>query len=141
MQLRAIDTGAVMTFTTGADGNYGFPNLLPRAYELRVSAPGFRDFVQSGITLGISEARELNVTLELGTAVQTVEVTANASPLNFENAQQEGGVNPETLQRLPLVLGQINRNIASFVVLLPGVTTSGGDNRSGFDTRINGGQL
>jgi hypothetical protein len=138
-QLTAVGTGAVVTFTTGPDGSYTFPNLLPGIYVLKVTAKGFRDFEQSGIKLTLNEVGHVDVKLELGAAIQTVEVTANASALNFENAVQEGGVTPDTLEHLPLVLSTINRNIASFVVIEPGVGTSGGDNRNGFDARVNGG--
>jgi hypothetical protein len=139
MQLRAIGGGAVVSFTSGSDGGYGFQNLIPGVYELKVSAHGFRDFVQSGIELGINETVHLDIKLELGAAIQTVEVNASASALNFESAVQEGGLSPETLEHLPLVLSTINRNIFSFMVIEPGVTTSGGDNRDGFDARVNGG--
>jgi hypothetical protein len=95
--------------------------------------------VQSGIKLGIDESAHLDVKLALGAAAQTVEVSASASPLNAENAVQEGGLSPDTLEHLPLVLSTINRNIFSFMTIEPGVNTSGGDNRDGFDARVNGG--
>src|SRR5579864_6174477 len=71
MQLKAVDTGEIMTFNTGTDGVYAFTNLLPKVYELKVSAPGFRDYVQSGITLGLNEHARADVKLEMGTSVQT----------------------------------------------------------------------
>ncbi|MGA2983923.1 MAG: TonB-dependent receptor [Terriglobia bacterium] len=139
MRLKSLGEGAILTVSTGTDGGYVLPNLIPGIYELRVSAPGFREYVQSGIKLGIDETAHLDVKLELGTAAQTVEVSASASPLNAENAVQEGGLSPDTLEHLPLVLSTINRNIFSFLAVEPGVNTSGGDNRNGFDARVNGG--
>ncbi|HEX5482387.1 MAG TPA: TonB-dependent receptor, partial [Terriglobia bacterium] len=139
MQLRALGTGAVLRTTTNSDGLYSFPNLLSGGYDLLVSARGFRDFKQSGITLNINQVARLDISLQLGSAVQTVEVNANPSPLNFENAVQKGTITPETLESLPLVLNGQTRTVVSFVTLEPGVTSGGGDNRNGFDAKINGG--
>ncbi|MGH9453906.1 MAG: carboxypeptidase-like regulatory domain-containing protein, partial [Terriglobia bacterium] len=139
VQIRSLETSAIVSVTTGTDGLYSFPNLLSGAYDLTVSAKGFRNFVQSGIRLNINQAARLDVKLDLGSAVQTVQVNANPSPLNYENAVQKGTVTPETLESLPLVLNGQTRTVVSFVLLEPGVTSGGGDNRNGFDAKINGG--
>lgn len=137
MTLTLIATGFTAKSTTGDSGLYSFPNLEPGLYELKASAPGFRDFVQRGIEVAIGQSARLDVRLELGTAVQTVEVTALASPMNFETAEVTGGISPNTLQELPLLVSGTVRSAASFAILMPGVTTGGGGNP--FDARINGG--
>jgi hypothetical protein len=123
--------------TVGSDGLYAFPNLEPGAYELKVAAPGFKAFTQSGITLVVNQIARLDVKLEVGTGVQSVEVQANASPLNFDNAVRQEGVTPETINKLPLVVAGGPRNSAQMAVLLPGVNT--GSSPSAYDARINGG--
>jgi hypothetical protein len=140
VELRALQTGAVLTNTSGSIGLYSFPNLLAGSYTLTVTATGFRSFVQSGITLNINQTVRLNVKLQLGASRQTVEVRANASMLNFDNAQHVGTITPQTLQTLPLVLSGQTRTVVTFVTLEPGVTSGGGDNRNMFDAKINGGQ-
>lgn len=137
LTLTAVATGATAKVTTGADGLYRFPNLSAGAYELKASAQGFRDFIQRGIALSINESVRVDVRLELGTAVQTVEVTANASPLNFESAELKQAITPQTLRELPLIVGGAVRSAASFAILMPGVTTGGAGNP--FDARVNGG--
>jgi hypothetical protein len=79
----------------------------------------------------------VDVQLEVGAVEQTVEVVANASPLNFDNATRQEGVAPETINDLPLIVSGSPRNAAQFAVLLPGVNTGGTNNA--FDARINGG--
>jgi hypothetical protein len=64
-------------------------------------------------------------------------VTANASPLNFQNAQLQQAVTPTEIRDLPLLISGNIRSAARFVVLTPGVTTGGGN--QGYDARINGG--
>ena len=137
LTLTAIGTEAVMHFATGPDGLYRFGNLQTGPYELRASAKGFREFVQRGIAVNINETVRVDVKLELGPAQQTVEVTANASPLNFENAEVKQAITPQTIQDLPLLVAGARRSAASFVILMPGVTTGGGN--APFDARINGG--
>jgi hypothetical protein len=123
---------------SGADGLYSFSNLEPGSYELKVTATGFKPIAQRGITVNVNQLVRFDVRLEVGTDVQTVNVIeASASQLNFENATRAEGVTPETINELPLIVAGGPRNSAQFLVLLPGVTTAGGN--SAYDARINGG--
>jgi hypothetical protein len=137
LTLTLLSTGAVARATTGPEGFYTIPNLRPGIYSLKVAAPGFRDYVQSGIELLINANMRQDVQLQLGTAVQTVEVQANASPLNFETPTQGGGISPEVLKELPLLVSGNPRSSIAFAILEPGITTGGQDNP--YDARINGG--
>jgi len=123
--------------TTGQDGLYSFPNLGPGSYTVRVTAPGFKPVVQRGIEVSVSQQVRADIKLEVGTDVQTVEVEATAPQLNFENAARTEGVESSTINQLPLIVAGGPRNSAQFLVLLPGVTTGGGNNA--YDARINGG--
>ena len=137
LTLTSLDTAVVARSNTGPDGLYSFPNLQVGTYELKVSAKGFRDFVQRGIRLLLNEKVRQDVKLELGAETQTIEVQADASALNYETAEQKGGIAPETVGELPLLVAGNARSAAGFVILLPGVTSPTG---SVLDTHINGGQ-
>jgi hypothetical protein len=91
--LTALSTGRRAKFTAGVDGLFEFPNLQAGAYELQVSATGFRNYVQRGITLNINETARLSVNLQVGSSVQTLQVASNVSPLNFDNAEVKGTIN------------------------------------------------
>ena len=132
-----VDTGVTASTKSGPDGLYSFPNLITGTYELKATATGFRTFHQRGITLTLNELVRVDAKLELGTVEQSIEVVADASPLNFENATRQEGVAPETINDLPLMVSGSPRNAAQFAVLLPGVSTGGTNNA--FDARINGG--
>ena len=84
LTLTSVATGAVAKARTGPDGYYTFPNLRSGNYELRASAAGFRDYVQTGIAVYINTVARVDIRLELGTAIQTVEVSANATLLSTE---------------------------------------------------------
>jgi hypothetical protein len=134
--LTAQATGKQAKFTTSVDGLFDFPNLQSGAYELQVSAQGFGNYVQAGIILNINQQARLSVELKVGSQIQTVQVSSNVSPLNFDNAEVKGTINPETIASMPLIVGGNLRSAAAFEVLMPGVTAP-----SGFadDARVNGG--
>ncbi len=135
LTLTSLDTSVVVgTFATGTSGLYHFEHLQKGSYEVRVVAKGFRDFVQRGITVDLGQSVTLDVKLELGTGLQTIEVTSNASPLNSTNAEIKQSVPTRAINDLPLQVAGSPRTAASFVALLPGVMPGGP-----FDTVINGG--
>ena len=139
LQLTALSTGVVAHFTSGPDGLYAFQNLLRDTYELHANAKGFRDFVQNGITVNLNQAVRLDVRLEVGAALQTVEVTANASPLNYENASVKQAITPSQVETLPLLMSGMKRNVVNFAVLMPGVSTG---NTNGVEyAQVNGGMM
>lgn len=135
--LRSLDTLAVSRFTSGPGGHYAFSNLNPGRYELRASARGFRDYIQTGIELLVDQQATVNVKLAIGEATQTVQVTENASLLNTTNATVEGDVPPSTITQLPLMVSSRPRVASGFVLLMPGVST--GDQAQGRDVSMNGG--
>jgi Carboxypeptidase regulatory-like domain len=137
LTLTAVDTKKVSTAKTDPEGRYSFPNLQAGNYELKVSASGFRDFVQRGISILVNQVARQDIKLELGAESQTVEVLADVSPLNFETPELKQSITPEAIRELPLIVGGAVRSSAQFVTLMPGANTGAG--QSGFDTRINGG--
>lgn len=137
LTLTNVDTDFQAAVSTAADGLFSFPNLPAGNYELKAAAAGFREFVQRGISILVNQSARIDVALELGAETQTVEVTANASALDFETATRQEGIAPETIQQLPLLLGGKPRSAASFAILMPGVSTGG--RNDAFDSRINGG--
>jgi Carboxypeptidase regulatory-like domain len=139
LTLTLVGTGAAAKTKTGPDGLFSFPNLQSGEYELKASAKGFRDFVQKGITVLSNQVSRIPITLELGAETQTVEVTADVSALNFENAEVKGAISPQTIQELPLLVSGITRSAVAFVKLMPGVVEAGGPEGNQFNVHINGG--
>ena len=137
LELTAVATGAVAKATSDPAGLFRIANLQPGPYELKASAEGFRDYVQRGISVNMNESVRQDVKLELGLATQTVEVTSNVSALNFENAELKGAITPDIIRELPILVSGTIRSANTFVPLMPGVTTGGGN--SAGDSRINGG--
>ena len=77
-------TGQTQTRTTNAQGFYRFPLLTPGAYTVTITAPSFQSASQT-VTVTVGQATTANVQLALGSASQTVEVTAQAPVVQSEN--------------------------------------------------------
>ncbi len=102
--LTAVETWVALKTTSSPDGLYSFFNLTGGHFELTVTLKGFREFVQRGLRIGLNEKARIDVKLELGAESQQVEVTADASALNYETVEHSGNVPPETVSELSLII-------------------------------------
>ncbi|MGI8992132.1 MAG: TonB-dependent receptor domain-containing protein [Bryobacteraceae bacterium] len=102
VELTNTATNEKRTTATSAEGRYTFSQLLPGPYELVAEAPGFKKFVQPGITLRANETAELNGTLQVGSTSESVEVSASATLLDTQTADQSLSIETNTLANLPI---------------------------------------
>ena len=118
-------------------GEYTFRNLTPGTYDLRITMTGFEKSVQSDIVLTLNQSGRADVTLKAGAISETVTVEGQNTLINYDNGTVQGGIDPQTVKDLPLIVSGKPRSSASFAVLLPGVST--GSSNEAFNARINGG--
>ena len=122
------DTGRITAkFISASDGLYSFRNVVPGNYELRVRAAGFKEYVRTGIFVRVGYPIRLNVQLAVGAVTQQVEVRANASALNFDNATLRKGIDPQVIKQVPLLVAGSIRSAANFAAILPGIVRGTGD--------------
>ncbi|HZQ50853.1 MAG TPA: TonB-dependent receptor [Bryobacteraceae bacterium] len=135
----ATHTGPNSTTTSG--GVYTVSNLPPGVYDVTVSAPGFKEFKQTGITVTVATTNTLNVGLQIGSTSETVEVKSDVAQVESETSEIGTSVHPKLIADLPLqVSGQV-RNPIQFVELTPGFTGSLPNTpTSQLSFKINGGQ-
>ena len=119
--IRNVATGQVRAVTTDAAGFYTAPNLLPDSYEVTVTAPGFSTEVRSGITLTVGAQQLLNLTMQVGQATQTVQVTGEAPAVQLANSTISGVVSQTAVLELPLN----GRDWTTLAALQPGVISVG----------------
>src|SRR5437016_2890399 len=114
-------TGTERTAVTNDTGRYLFANIVPGIYNVTISKSGFRatKFTKQEVTVGT--VLTLNVSMELGSVSQTVEVTATGAELQNLNATVGSTVAGDLLQSLP----SIGRDSSTFVTLQPGVSPDG----------------
>ncbi|PYV41550.1 MAG: hypothetical protein DMG06_16695, partial [Acidobacteria bacterium] len=133
------DTAVKRKVVSNQDGYYTVELLQQGKYQVSVEMQGFKPIVRSGIELDVHQVARMDFVMEVGEMTQTVEVTEDASPLNFETPEVKGTITRTSIEALPLQVSGSQRSAASFVTLLPGVNPGGTGNA--FTATFNGGQL
>ena len=127
----------VQKFVSNDRGEYTFRNLTPGTYDLSTTMAGFQKSVQTDIVLTLNQSGHADVTMRAGATTETVNVEGENTLINYDNGTVQGGIDPQTVKDLPLIVSGKPRSSASFAVLLPGVST--GSSNEAFNARINGG--
>ncbi|HXE34866.1 MAG TPA: carboxypeptidase-like regulatory domain-containing protein [Verrucomicrobiae bacterium] len=108
--------------STNDTGRYFFANVVPSKYTVSISKTGFRVSKLVDQVVNVSASLTLNVTLEIGSVAETVEVTVtNGAELQTLNATVGNTIGGKLLEDLP----SIQRDAATFVTLQPGVSPDG----------------
>src|SRR5436190_22696907 len=110
-------TNIQSTATTNNNGYFVFVNVQPGAYKLKVEKPGFKA-VESTFQVAVNQAVTQNMTLDVGSAATTVEVTAAAPVIDSTTTELGTVIEEKTVQALPLN----GRNFTQLLTLTPGVT-------------------
>lgn len=136
-QVTVVSTTTNFRFiaTTNNEGLYRIQSLLPGSYQLTFEAPGFKRVVRQGITLRVGDVLPVDVTLEVGTATESVQVTAEATLLETETSTTGTVTEGDVIYKMPLY----QRYITSSMEIMPGLTfqTTGGTSGLGAYT-VNG---
>jgi hypothetical protein len=134
------DTNTAYSVTTNADGRFSYPALQLGNYKVTVSAPGFKEAVQSGVTISIGVTATLDIPLEVGQASQSVTVSANAQQIQTESSDVGTTVAPTLIAQLPLSFSGLVRSPLAFMTLTPGFAgDSSGNPQSQASFKLNGG--
>ncbi len=103
VSLTNIDTGTAFTAASNELGQYRFLFINAGSYRISVEAAGFRKFIREDLQLTIGQAATLDVSLQLGTQTETVNVTATAPVLEAEKADRGMVVDQKSLSQLPIL--------------------------------------
>lgn len=110
------------TQTTTQDGNYVFNAVPPDTYTLHVEATNFKKTSVSEVKALVDSSVDADVSLEVGSVSETVNVTAgNDAPLNTTDATIGVAFENRRIEQLPLNA----RNVVSLLSLQTGVTVTG----------------
>lgn len=96
------NTGLVRNTVSGPDGSYILTNLPVGPYRLEASSSGFRSSIQTGIVLQVNMNPTINVTLQVGSVSQEVEVVANAGMVESQSNAISQVIDERRVQDLPL---------------------------------------
>ncbi len=96
--------------------------LGPGSYRITVKAAGFRTYVREGVVLRTAETPRVDITMELGSTAEAVNVSAAVTLLATETAASGQSLDGGIIVNLPVPQGRIAR----LVYYYPGTIGSSG---------------
>src|SRR3984893_14539398 len=85
VRVTQTETGFTRSAETGIDGVYRLPGLPIGPYKLEATQQAFGPYLQTGIVLQVNINPTINITLQVGTAMQAVQVQANAGMVETQS--------------------------------------------------------
>ncbi len=117
-------TGVRSTAETNGEGVYRFTNLPPGIYTVTASAKGFATDTLKNVEVTLNNVITANLTLAVGTAATTVEVSAGAVQIDTTTAQLQTSFDTKQVAELPQ--GATGSGIYNLSLLGAGVSSPGG---------------
>jgi hypothetical protein len=126
IEAKSTATGTGFDAATTSTGNYTLSQLPAGDYDLTVTVPGFKKYVRPGITVQVAATLRVDVTLEVGSASESVTVTEAAPLLKTESGELSHNMTTDRVDKLPVInlgygsgVGNV-RNPLQAVTLIPG---------------------
>ncbi|MGO9939586.1 MAG: TonB-dependent receptor domain-containing protein [Terracidiphilus sp.] len=120
VRLLDTDRGTALEAMTGAEGSYILVNVYPGNYRLEVEKSGFKLIRVSGITVNVLDSLERNFTLDVGSASESVNVTAETAHVDTTDGTVSTVVDRNLIDNLPLN----GRSFQTLIMLTPGVVVT-----------------
>jgi hypothetical protein len=128
------DTGVARSVDSNGEGYYTIPVLPPGRYTMSIQAPGFQTSALDNVKLDVAQNARIDFKLQIGKAEQTVEVSAEAAPINMANGSVGTVIDRTFVGNLPLN----GRSFDTLLLLTPGVTLTGTAGYDGGEFSVNG---
>jgi outer membrane receptor protein involved in Fe transport len=122
--------------STNNEGYYQALALPIGNYVVSAEHQGFRRVISTQYKLEINQALRIDIRLQVGAATQTIEVGAQAAPVETVNPTLGQSVTGRELTNMPLN----GRDMLDLALLQPGVTESNDDNGGAGNYSIAGGR-
>src|ERR1700761_2526205 len=106
---------------TNAAGEYTFASLPPGNYTLIVEKEGFRKYEQNNVRLMVDSPITSNITLQIGSLNQQMEVSSQAVAIDTTDASIGNAFSENQIKELPLE----SRNVPDLLSLQTGVVYTG----------------
>ena len=117
----ALIEGVRAASTDGA-GLYQIIALPPGEYTVTFGLPGFRTVIREDIRLTTGFTANVDAELDVGAVEETITVSGQSPLVDVQQATQQQSLTRDVIDEVPS-----GRSWANYVVLIPGVVTSGQD--------------
>jgi outer membrane receptor protein involved in Fe transport len=139
------DTNASLATSTTASGDYTLPAVRLGQYRVEVEAAGFKRGIRDNVVVSAGSTVRLDVSLEIGSATDSIEVGAIATPLDTDTTRIATNITNRLVDQLPLVVAGQMRNVFNLTNLAPEAKTTssgyyriGGGQQAGWDMLMDG---
>ncbi len=119
------DTNITVSTITGSEGQYTFSPVKIGRYSVSASVSGFRTVQQKNVTVDVQQKVNLDISLTIGQATETIFVDSTPPLLQTLDASVGQVVEEKTINNLPLN----GRNFIFLAQLSAGVTQGQQDTR------------
>ena len=119
--LTSLGTSEKRTQTTGSDGLYLFPNLVPGRYSIDIEKTGFKKYSRPDVVVEVNQTARIDAIIQVGDVNQVVEVTGETPLIQTETSSLGTVVGERTANELPLN----GRNIFNLTTVTPSVVAQG----------------
>jgi hypothetical protein len=116
-------TGVEATIKSTATGEYHLGNLLPGTYTVTVTAAGFTKAQVRSVAIDLNKNTTTNIKLEVGSNIETVDVTAAAATIDTTTASVQTSFETRNMADLPIASG--GSGVINLSLLNAGVGSSG----------------
>jgi hypothetical protein len=110
----------VRSVVTDGTGQYQIVNLVPGAYVVTFTLPGFNTVKREGIVLAGSFTAKIDADLRVGALEETITVTGETPLIDVQNTRRERVIDREIIDNVPT-----SRTAYDMASLIPGVSRSG----------------
>ncbi len=117
VEIRNVETNIPATSTSNDSGLYTIPSLRPGHYVVSVRKPGFKTVSVTQLELNVQDNVARNFVLQVGSASESITVTADALNMNTTDATVSTVVDRRFVENLPLN----GRSFQQLITLTPGV--------------------
>ena len=126
VSIRVVNTATNVgaNVVSSDSGTYSAVNLSPGPYRVEASLTGFQPAHVTGITVTAGTTVRTDVTLNLGSVTETLNVVAEVAPLQTEDARIATSVSNKLIDELPLVVGGSMRSPYDLVSTVPEARTN-----------------
>jgi hypothetical protein len=103
IEIQSVATGVKYTTKSGTEGQYRFNNVPVGQYNITVTAPGFATSSLKNISLELNKTATANVTVQVGTVAQSLEVTEAVVTIDTTTAQLQTTYDSRQIVNLPII--------------------------------------
>ena len=127
--MTSTDKHTVFSAVTNSIGHFLFPNLPVGPYKLEAKAAGFKDYVQTGIELQVGNNIQINVSMQVGSVTETIEVKGVVNLVETKENSISQVVDQRRINELPM-----NGRQPTSLIFMVGAAAYGGNGDTGSKT-------